>query len=66
MVAEAYGLEVDATAHHLRLDHDRVFQALRYASTFEAEVRRELDENRAMTPEKLRVSLPPGAWVDFR
>ena len=66
MVAEAYGLEVDATAHHLRLDRDRVLQALRYTSAFEAEVRHALDENRGMTPEKLRASLPPGAGVDLR
>jgi len=66
MVAEGYGLEVGATAQHLRIDRDHVSQALRYASTFEAEIRRALDENRAMTPEKLRTSLPPGAWVDIR
>jgi uncharacterized protein (DUF433 family) len=66
MIAEGYGLETGPTAQHLQLDHDRVSQALRYASTFEAEVRRALDENRAITPEKLRASLPPGAWVEIR
>ena len=66
MIAEGYGLEVGATARHLQLDHDRVSQALRYASTFEFEVRRALAENRAITPEKLRASLPPGAWVEIR
>jgi uncharacterized protein (DUF433 family) len=66
MVAEGYGLEIGATAQHLRLDLDHVSQALRYASAFESEVRRSLDENRAITPEKLRASLPPGAWVDLR
>jgi len=66
MVAEGYGLDADATAQHLRLDADRVSQALRYASAFESEVHRALEENRAMTPEKLRASLPPGAWVEIR
>ena len=66
MIAEGYGLEVGATAQHLQLDPDRVSQALRYVSTFESEVRRALDENRAVTPEKLRASLPPGAWVEIR
>ena len=66
MIAEGYGLEVGATAQHLQLDPDRVSQALRYVSTFESEVRRALDENRAITPETLRASLPPGAWVEIR
>lgn len=66
MIAEGYGLEVTATARHLQLDHERVSQALLYASTFESEVRRALDENRAITPEKLRASLPHGAWVEVR
>lgn len=48
-------------------DEDRVSQALRYAAAFESEVRRcALDENRAITPEKLRASLPSGAWVEIR
>ncbi len=66
MIAEGYGLEAGATAQHLQLDQDVVSQALRYASTFESEVRRALDENRAITPEKLRASLPAGAWVEIR
>lgn len=66
MIAEGYGLEVGPTAEHLQLDHGRVAQALRYASAFEPEVRCALDENRAITPEKLRASLPPGAWVEIR
>ena len=66
MIAEGYELEVRKTAQHLQLDHDHVSQALHYASAFESEVRRELDENRAVTPEKLRDSLPPGAWVEIR
>lgn len=64
MVAEGYGLDPDATAQHLRLDRDLVAQALHYASTFESEVRLALDENRSITPEKLRASLPLAAWVD--
>jgi uncharacterized protein (DUF433 family) len=66
MVAEGYGLEAGETATHLRLDRDFVSQVLRYASAFEPEVRGALDENRAMTLEKLRASLPDGAWVDIR
>ncbi|MBK9168314.1 MAG: transcriptional regulator [Bryobacterales bacterium] len=66
MIAEGYGLEVAATAQHLQLDHDRVSQALRYASVFESEVREALAENRAITLDNLRASLPPGAWVDIR
>ena len=66
MIAEGYGMDVNSTAQHLLLDHNRVSQALRYASTFESEVRRAFDENRAITPEKLRASLPPGAWVEIR
>ena len=65
MVAEGYELNADATAQHLRLDTDRVSQALRYASTFATEVRGALEENRAMTPEKLRALLPPRAWVEL-
>jgi uncharacterized protein (DUF433 family) len=66
MVADGYGLDVSSTAQHLRLDHDLVSQALRYASTFDSEVRPALDENRAITPEKLRAALPPVAWVEIR
>lgn len=66
MVAEGYGLDARKTAAHLRLDPDCVSQALRYASAFEPEIRSALDENRAITPEKLRASLPPGTWVDLR
>lgn len=65
MVAQGYELEVGLTAQHLQIDHDQVSQALRYASMFESEVRQALDENRAITPEKLRASLPPGAWVEI-
>ncbi|MBL8290329.1 MAG: hypothetical protein JNN08_00760 [Bryobacterales bacterium] len=64
MVAEGYGLDPDSTAQHLQLDRDRVSQALRYASAFESEVLQALDENRSMTAEKLRASLPPAAWID--
>lgn len=66
MVAEGFRLDVGETAKHLRLDRDYVSQALRYASAFESEVRIALDQNRAMTPEKLRAVLPVGAWVDIR
>lgn len=66
MVAEGYALDVGETARHLRLDRGLVSQVLRYASAFESEVRAALDENRAITPEKLRASLPAGAWVDIR
>lgn len=66
MIAEGYEMRVDATAQHLQIDQDRVSQALRYAAAFESEVRRALDENRAITPEKLRASLPSGAWVEIR
>ena len=66
MIAEGYGLDVRATAQHLQLDNDRVSQALQYASTFESEVRRALDENRAITPQKLRASLPLGSLVEIR
>lgn len=65
MIAEGYGLDAGATAHHLRLDPGQVAQALRYASTNDAEVQAALDENWAVTPEKLRSSLPPGAWVEI-
>lgn len=66
LVAEGYALDAGATAHHLHLDREHVAQALSYAAAFEAEVRRALDGNRAMTPEKLRASLPPTAWVGIR
>lgn len=66
MIAEGYALNVSSTVQHLQLDQGLVSQALRYASTFEFEVRRALGENRAITPEKLRASLPPGAWVEIR
>lgn len=65
MVAEGYGLEVGETAKHLRLDRDYVSQALRYASSFEAEIQAALGHNRAITREKLRASLPTGALADI-
>lgn len=66
MVAEGYESDAAETAKHLRLDEDLVSQALLYVSTFESEVRSALDENRAVTPEQLRASLPTGAWLDVR
>lgn len=65
MIAEGYQWEVGATAQHLQIDHDHISQALRYAETFESEIRHALDENRAVTPDCLRASLPSGAWVDL-
>lgn len=66
MIAEGYELDVHKTAQHLQLDRDYISQALRYASTFESEIRCELDHNRAITSEMLRASLPPGAWVEIQ
>lgn len=66
MIAEGYGLDVSATAQHLQLEQERASQALRYASAFEAEVRYALEENRSISAEKLRASLPLGAWVELR
>jgi hypothetical protein len=65
MVAEGYGLDAGETSKHLRLDRDVVSQALRYAAAFESEVLPALNENRAMTPEKLRACLPAGSWIDI-
>lgn len=65
MVAEGYGLDPDSTAQHLQIDRDRVSQALRYALAFEPEVRQALNENRSITAERLRASLPPRAWIDI-
>ena len=66
MVANGYGLDPVATAHHLQLYRELVAQALRYASAFESEIHGALEENRAITAEKLRGSLPPSAWIDIR
>ncbi|MBL8212446.1 MAG: hypothetical protein JNK87_17155 [Bryobacterales bacterium] len=66
LVAEGYGMDARVTAEHLRLDVEKVALALGYAAAFAEEVHGALEENRAMTPEKLRACLPAGAWVGIR
>jgi len=57
MIAEGYGLDVNATAAHLHLDEDQVSRALGYAANYESEIRHALEENRAVTSEQLGASL---------
>lgn len=60
MVAQDYQMDAEAASKHLCLSLDVVEQSLRYTQAYPQEVNAALDENRAITPESMRSSLPPG------
>lgn len=65
MVAQDYQWDSKATSKHLCLPLDLVEQALRYAQAYPQEANAACEENRAITPEIMRASLPPGTVFDL-
>jgi hypothetical protein len=63
MIDQSYGHSAQQTSAHLRWPLTRVELILAYARTYQQEIAAALQENRSVSPQDLKRSLPNSPWT---